>query len=597
MIVAPVPHAVKPKLALANAKTLDLSQSLPLPFWDDFSTSTITPDTTLWAQGKNVYINPTIPFSPLTINVATFDGSNADGIPYNVTATTSEVTDQLESCPIDLSGYTNEDMVVLSFWWQAKGYGDEPELDSDDQLRLIFYNNQAKDTIYWSTLDELDIEIDSMFHEVRIHLKDEFLYDGFTFRIESFGNTGGPFDLWHVDYVFIDQNRTVEANTEYIDDLAYGTNPTSFLNGYTNVPWEQFKEYPTNDIYADMEIVTTSFQINDGDTHPVSMNFNVTSYYSVGESQQSVELYNATNVGGFLAHRTRFQQLQDLGNIGALMDHASIPDAPQNWVFTAELADTDDYMVNNIATQSINLDEILSYDDGIAEYTAGVKSEFGSAQIGIFYELITQDTLTHVDICFPDVKGLPDNPRFELSIAKGLSNSDSLTIISEEFVSTDTIFAVDHFTRFIFEKPAILNNGFYIIFKQFTPNRFPIGLDQNNQNGDKISINYGQGWEANNLNDINGSLMIRPGFAESDYVVVQVPTKKENELVVYPNPARESINIKGDFDSYQLFNLSGKMIRQGTSPNIPVELMKDGLYILKIKQGSKVTTRKVIVQP
>ena len=49
--------------------------TLSLPFWDDFSTSLLTPDSTKWLYGEHVNVNQGRGLNPPSINVASFDGT------------------------------------------------------------------------------------------------------------------------------------------------------------------------------------------------------------------------------------------------------------------------------------------------------------------------------------------------------------------------------------------------------------------------------------------------------------------------------------------------------------------------------------------
>ena len=83
------------------------------------------------------YYNTTYPILPPTIGVATLDGLNEFGQPYNNSnAGNYGKADVLTSKPIDLSGLVNNDSVFLSFFYQAKGLGDFPNFE--DSLIVQF---------------------------------------------------------------------------------------------------------------------------------------------------------------------------------------------------------------------------------------------------------------------------------------------------------------------------------------------------------------------------------------------------------------------------------------------------------------------------
>src|ERR1700727_1979288 len=69
-ITPPPPHPIK---------------VLKLPFLDDFSKPSTFPDTAIWING-GVFTNYTYPTSPHTLGVATFDGVNSYGLPYDPSA-------------------------------------------------------------------------------------------------------------------------------------------------------------------------------------------------------------------------------------------------------------------------------------------------------------------------------------------------------------------------------------------------------------------------------------------------------------------------------------------------------------------------------
>jgi hypothetical protein len=114
--------------------------ALNLPFFDDFSTSINRQDQSKWQKGGGVFINNTFTDNHPTLNVATFDGLNANGTPYDFVNSLAEgPNDTLTSLPIDLVGKTIADSLHLSFFYRGQGLGDKPDLR--DSLRLQFLTN------------------------------------------------------------------------------------------------------------------------------------------------------------------------------------------------------------------------------------------------------------------------------------------------------------------------------------------------------------------------------------------------------------------------------------------------------------------------
>ena len=113
-----------------------ITDTVQLPFIDDFSYSLFAPDhkypdQNLWMD-RDVYVNTTYPVLPPTIGVATFDGLNEFGVPYDTSGVPqsdifdSNPADSLTSLPIHLETVTPDDSVYLSFFYEKMGIGDFP---------------------------------------------------------------------------------------------------------------------------------------------------------------------------------------------------------------------------------------------------------------------------------------------------------------------------------------------------------------------------------------------------------------------------------------------------------------------------------------
>lgn len=146
-------EAVKQKaIELAKSKkildqaTIGISekQALELPFLDDFSTSSVYPDTTKWLNSRSVFVNKDFPYLPPNIAAATFDAVDSVGNLYPDATWIPFKADVMTSAPIRLDSVftpvarplTPADSIYLSFFYQPQGYGDAPE--ADDSLLLQF---------------------------------------------------------------------------------------------------------------------------------------------------------------------------------------------------------------------------------------------------------------------------------------------------------------------------------------------------------------------------------------------------------------------------------------------------------------------------
>ena len=104
-----------------------LIDTVDLPFVDDFSYGGVYPSADLWTDNY-VFVNSQFPRNPITIGVATFDGLNELGNPYDNSASTIQGgCDTLTSKYIRLltkpssqggGQYSLADSITLSFYWQ-----------------------------------------------------------------------------------------------------------------------------------------------------------------------------------------------------------------------------------------------------------------------------------------------------------------------------------------------------------------------------------------------------------------------------------------------------------------------------------------------
>jgi hypothetical protein len=149
--------------------------------------------------------------------------------------------------------------------------------------------------------------------------------------------------------------------------------------------------------------------------------------------------------------------------------------------------------------------------------------------------------------------------------------------------------------------PALLINEptFYIGWRQPVEGKALVGLDIDNNTGDRIFVNTnGSEWIQNT--EVEGSLMIRPVFGKGDLEEeVNVGTEDENVLSVYPNPSTGSFYIEGEFDDLKIYSTTGTEVpfESEKSHNFArVQINKaSGLFLLRIRRGSKTLTHKIII--
>jgi len=214
---------------------------ISLPFWDDFSTSFGLPDTALWVNSENVIISGTMGIDPPSIMVASFDGFDVFGNPYDPFASDVGPTDKLTSRKIRMNDVAQiqRSTVYLSFFWQIEGRGELP--DAVDFLRVQFRDKAGN----WVTKKVLfgggSISNDTFQQELIRVDSVKYYHNKFQFRFQTFGNQTGSFDTWNIDYVYLNKNRS-PTDINYFDRTITSV-PSSIFKPYTG---KSFKDECSN---------------------------------------------------------------------------------------------------------------------------------------------------------------------------------------------------------------------------------------------------------------------------------------------------------------------------------------------------------------
>ena len=142
-----------------------------LPFFDDFSHSTLYPDSTKWSD-YNVMVNDGFPLCPPNRNTATFDVLDANGRVYDYAISYGFVAEYLTSVRIRLDSImeptpralTPADSVYLSFYYQPQGNGNAPE--TQDSLVLQFGTTTERQEFLY--LDYQNYTIAEIFEHMQV---------------------------------------------------------------------------------------------------------------------------------------------------------------------------------------------------------------------------------------------------------------------------------------------------------------------------------------------------------------------------------------------------------------------------------------------
>ncbi len=580
--------------------------TLSLPFLDEFSTYTGNPQSGLWEASGGVFVNEDLGVNPPSYHVASFDGLDATGQPYNFvedspTAVTNiqGATDSLTSKPIDLSQGND---IALSFYWQKGGIDDALQPRDNSNLSLYFLDQDSVWNQVWPADDTEEATIDSaefaVFNFKFINITDPiYLHGGFQFQFRSTGLVTGNRDLWNVDYVYLDSNRT-KTN---IQDFAFQNIPSSLLNGYRAVPSKQFWVSPST--FLNDSVGCQYVNLSD------SLTIVGDSSIIVRELVSGLELdVTQTQVpnGGFIQPKEVFD-ISYSPDVNGIVNNLQAISGQERLVlensFNIGGDKLDNFPSNDAVSNTHVIDNYFAYDDGTAETGFGM---VGYGLLAVKYELLTSDQLYALEIYFPKIGFDLEGQNLNLRVWKtleGVDNATTTEVIATIFTNLTYSDMRDGFQRFEFSEPLDLEAGpIYVGYEQNSNRRLLVGFDNNSNGVNNIYANLGGGWNQDFIgtgeNAISGALMLRPSFGE-EIVSVEDPSFSESNFTLFPNPLDgQNLHFNEELDQITVYDLEGRILFSDqlngeTQTTLPE--LKAGMYLVEmVKDGQKKVERLMV---
>lgn len=558
--------------------------SLNLPFFDDFSTTkTLAPGTRHWLPGSGVYINNTLVNAHPSVNVATFDGLDANGAPYNVVNPLSQgYTDTLTSQPVNLGGKVAADSVYLSFYWAAKGLGELP--DSSDFLRLEFFNKAAEWVPVWT---QLGYQVDTLFHQQFIAIKDaNYLHEAFQFRFRSYGRSTGAYDTWHLDYVYLNAKRSVKQ--PYLFDVALRKPVSNLLKKYTAMPLRQYRVSPAA---ATADSLRTDI-VNHFN------NFNVlTSTFTLTDAQRGTEILRNVQRSVFV-EALKSQTLRvKVSPVNAAAQLDSLHLISKFYIATTDTIPGANLKTNDTITARTALSDYFAYDDGSAEYGVQVNQKLG--RVAVQYALAKPDTIGGVRMSMVSFNKDISGQGFTIQIYSNKGGRPD-QVIAQRSVAVRYPAMRDGFIEYAFANPVAVPDTFYVGWVQINDQPVTVGFDRNSLLG-RNAVFYNLGTEWAKETSLKGSIMIRPYLGKSAQGVItgNEPQGAIN-AVFYPNPARGEVHWKNSsLRKIEIYNSGGSLIHAfepaRDQRSTGVERLDQGIYIFKATDGKRSFVQKMLI--
>lgn len=608
---------------LAPVKTADQSTArkqsvapLTLPFWDDFHKpyKTLFADTAHWENSFSVWVNDGIAIQAPTLNVATFDGLDSAGRAYNPNdILVTGYTDQLVSRPIDLGTGPNgvppelRNTVYLSFFYQCEGNGEPPD-GLDDFLQVDFKNADDEwETVHILTPSE-NLERNKFYSAIIPVSDDRFFHDHFQFRFRSYGRQSGPYDTWNIDYVYLNKNRN--ANDLSFPDRAAASTISPLFAPYTAVPYLHFLVSPQMDnVQFDVQNLKNTFSSTNYRAFAEYTNFRDGVAYTSFKTLVSAEGVKggAGDMEPFERVRARLSVLPDVNEFDPDADSAKVTLIMK--VISNDSIDSERFkfapvnlQVNDTVITTYWLKDYYAYDDGIAEYAAGLIQPGNLIAYAFDLPEGLYDTLKVLkgfDIYFPPY-AITSNQTIDFFIYReqdGLPGEVWMPVPARKIERS----GLNRFQRFTFLPGLQIDSRrFFIGWKHPVAGRLLVGLDKSHDTGDRIFVNTNGFWYPNE--DVRGSLMIRPVFGTG---VVDPTTgivdEEKSEWSVFPNPNNGHFILEGEPGHIEILSLTGHPIMFLMEPAGPGRTYistntASGIYLLRYTtQQGRVKTRKLVI--
>lgn len=605
------------------ARTKTEHEQLSLPFWDDFSATTDYPSELLWYKSRQVLVNSEQAVNPPSLNVATFDGLTENGTPY--TENPNDILDfgyrdTLESQAIKMTevDLSLRNTVFLSFYYQWGGNGEPP--DPNDFLRIEFRGVDGWESVV--TLFATEENADpTVFYDTLIRINAaRFYHDDFQFRFISFGRKSGRYDAWHIDYVYLNKGRN--ENDRSIPDRTLTNKLGPIFGKYFSIP----KKTLLKNTESNSTIITAptfeAYNMRVGDpttadylTHGEFKNYNdgVIATYQTQLGPTSAFIGGNSEMPPLTRVLSTLPYLPDQNNtshfdydsdsiqvkIKVTMSAGDVYITGSN-VFSTEYLEGGyspiDFRANDTTSQVYFVDDYYAYDDGTAEYAAGL-TQAGN-QLAYFFDFknTEKDTINGVLIHYPFVAGeAPTSMNFFVFANKAGMPGDTLY---QELIPVIRK-SNNAFIEVTFLEGIEVTGSFFLGYQEPATGRVRIGLDKSHDTGERMfyKISSTSKWIQNDR--VVGNLMIRPRFGKTD-VVTGLP-EVEKHTSVYPNPSNGTFYILGTPPTVQVYSITGQpaevdVNNLGDRLLINVQNAHPGIYFVRYQHGVKQVVEKILIR-
>ena len=568
-----------------------------LPFIDDFSKyHQVGAEEQYW-EDNFAFVNPTFGVDPPTIGVATFEGLDYNGYPYDFdNPNASGNTDYLTSCKINLevdedgNPYQLSDSLVLSFYYQPQGKGFAPRVQ--DSLVLEFYDIDLDVWVKkWakpgSALHDFELAVIPI-------VEFRYLRSEFQFRFRSKGRLSGNMDHWNIDVVWLDKDREI-GNIDF-PDVGYQYPVNNLLNNYTSIPYKHYKSVAQTQM-----IDTVLAQLRNNNNEAINLSNVKMRNFSEGVLVNESAFGNTVN---FPAETSKSFEIPVLGNGNGYVFDPNIdePFVEFDNQFVMSSGTNDLVSDNDTILFTQYFENYYAYDDGSAE--AGLGFTTAGGQLAIKYQALQADSLIGYKIYFNPIFDDPVFP-FVMIVWDVDENMPGDEIyVNQTFTEVEYIKeGHDIFAYYFFDSAVYVSGTYFVGLAQTSDISLSIGYDRSTDNTKNMFFKTSFSWQEFPDSD-PGSVMIRPVFqSEMDSIIMGISEQQIiPEFAVYPNPASDRVMIKNlNYDELEvsLLSIDGKTIlnkRIIHEAELNVSDIPSGMYLIKaVNDKGLVKVEKILI--
>ena len=585
--------------------------NMGLPFFDDFASPTFAseggPEALIRWTDDAARRTFTYALDAPTVGQATLDGLRSDGFPYAFNPESNGWADTLTSVPINLAGRTPEDNIYLTFFYQGGGRGNAP--DDNDSLVVEFLAPDGGELGWsqvWSAIGaEMDtfamaaVPVDQLIH----------LQDGFRFRFRNHGALGGNVDLWHIDYVLMDDNLNPD-NLGFFE-VAFTEPQYALTEPYSMMPWTHFLSDPAffmRDSLRSAHRNMSGFQADN-----VTCGLKVRNV-TTGATEDFLNPYSLTFVPPSSTFGVGYYIQESWVEAGETLVEANgfaFADAGNDTAATFEVSLYEDAIgileqerVGVPDNDSIVFTQVFrneyAYDDGTAEKAYGLTA--GGAKLAMRYEMALPDTLYGLAIHFTPYYDQQTNLNFLLRAWSDDAGQPGEELGENYSFHQPAYYTDGHdvFAYYEYDDPIPVEGAVHVGMVQEGEFSLNLGLDKNtDMNFMQVHYQLGLGAEWT-PSTIEGTIMIRPVLqagVEQVFVGVDegLAAEEPGAFKVWPNPATFDVTIQvngiGQPVSAKVVDLMGRDVHTARWPDGAARLslgvgdLPRGTYLLVIEDA------------